>query len=418
MSFREWEEVRLSDAEVEIIDGDRGKNYPNGKDFTETGYCLFLNAKNVTKEGFSFQNKMFISQDKDESLRKGKLKRNDVILTTRGTVGNVAYYKESIKFSNLRINSGMVILRCSEQIICSEYFYWLFRSPIIQDQIKSFSTGSAQPQLPISVMKNLVFLKPPLNEQKAIAHVLSNLDEKIEVNNQINKTLEKMAQAIFKQWFVDFEFSNEDGEPYQSSGGEMVESELGLIPKGWEVGTLSEICTYGNKKIEMNKLSINNYVSTTNMLSNKLGIIDAESLPDVKHTTKFGVGDTLISNIRPYFKKILYCNFEGGCSTDVICFVPNTKEWSVYLFCILFRDAFFEYMMAGSKGTKMPRGDKKQIMNYKIMIPDNTILEMFTDLVAPMLKNKDVNNLQNKELAALRDTLLPKIMMGEIKFAK
>jgi type I restriction enzyme, S subunit len=107
----EWIECTLGEAPIQIIDGDRGKNYPKKADFSDTGYCLFLNAKNVTISGFAFTELNFINQEKDESLRKGKLKRGDLVLTTRGTVGNIAYYDKNVQFDHIRINSGMVIIR-------------------------------------------------------------------------------------------------------------------------------------------------------------------------------------------------------------------------------------------------------------------------------------------------------------------
>lgn len=234
MSF---DELKLSEADIEIIDGDRGVNYPKQNEFYDIGYCLFLNAKNVTKDGFDFNEKSFISREKDNLLRKGKLVRNDIVLTTRGTVGNVAFYNNRVPFNNIRINSGMVILRAKQSEYLPEFVYWMFRSNYIQDQINALKTGSAQPQLPITIMRTIKVLKPKLCEQKVIAATLSALDDMIELNNQINKTLEEMAQAIFKSWFVDF-------EPFKD--GESEESEIGLIPKGWKIVELEEICSIQN----------------------------------------------------------------------------------------------------------------------------------------------------------------------------
>lgn len=104
-----------------IIDGDRGSNYPKQDEFLDNGFCLFLNAGNVTSEGFIFENNSFISEDKDNALRKGKLRRGDIVYTTRGTIGNVAYYKDSVPFENIRINSGMIILRVNEELIDAEF---------------------------------------------------------------------------------------------------------------------------------------------------------------------------------------------------------------------------------------------------------------------------------------------------------
>jgi len=178
---------KLGETDIQIIDGDRGKNYPNK--FTNNGYCLFLSAKNVTSTGFSFGEKQFITKERDELLRKGKLLRNDVVLTTRGTVGNVALYDGSIPFSHIRINSGMVILRSNPQSVHPIYLYYVMKSEIVQRQIIQMQTGSAQPQFPISHMVNLEIPMLPLSEQFIIVAVLSCLDNKIANNKKINHHL-------------------------------------------------------------------------------------------------------------------------------------------------------------------------------------------------------------------------------------
>ena len=147
----EWKECKLCEAPFEIIDGDRGKNYPKKNDFFEHGYCLFLNTKNVTNNGFAFTELNFITKGKDELLRKGKLKRYDLVLTTRGTVGNVGFYNENIAFENIRINSGMVIIRPNG--IDERFNYQLFN--YLKKNFETFTTGSAQPQLPIRDLKEM-----------------------------------------------------------------------------------------------------------------------------------------------------------------------------------------------------------------------------------------------------------------------
>ena len=149
----------------EIIDGDRGKNYPKQEEFFEDEYCLFLNAKNVTSQGFNFSERMFITKGKDEVLRKGKLNRGDVVLTTRGTLGNIAFYAEDVPFENIRINSGMVILRMNRSIIDEEFFIEQFRMQV-DDIKKAVASGSAQPQLPISTMNKISVIMPDLNVQR------------------------------------------------------------------------------------------------------------------------------------------------------------------------------------------------------------------------------------------------------------
>ena len=176
----------------EIIDGDRGKNYPTQEEFFDEGYCLFLNAKNVTKQGFNFSDCMFITKEKDAALRKGKLQRGDVVLTTRGTLGNLAFYTEEIPFENVRINSGMVILRMNRAIIDETFFIEQFRMQL--DDIKAtIASGSAQPQLPISTMNKISLLMPELEEQQKFAAFVTQIDKSKSV---IQKSLDE-TQLLF-----------------------------------------------------------------------------------------------------------------------------------------------------------------------------------------------------------------------------
>lgn len=160
----------------EIIDGDRGKNYPKQEEFFEDEYCLFLNAKNVTSQGFNFSERMFITKEKDEVLRKGKLNRGDVVLTTRGTLGNVAFYTEDVPFENVRINSGMVILRMNRSIIHEGFFIEQFRMQV-DDIKKKVASGSAQPQLPISTMNKISVIMPDLNVQREFSGFVKQIDK-------------------------------------------------------------------------------------------------------------------------------------------------------------------------------------------------------------------------------------------------
>lgn len=176
----------------EIIDGDRGKNYPCADEFMKEGYCLFLNAKNVTSSGFNFDNCMFISKEKDEALRKGKLTHGDVILTTRGTLGNLAFYTEEIPFEHVRINSGMVILRMKQDIVNEIYFIEQFKMQLA-DIKEKIASGSAQPQLPISTMNKIQLIIPDIERQNQFADFVRQIDKsKLSVQQALDK-----AQILF-----------------------------------------------------------------------------------------------------------------------------------------------------------------------------------------------------------------------------
>lgn len=185
---------------VDFIDGDRGKNYPTFDEFTSAGYCLFLNASNVTSTGFSFDACMFVTEEKDKSMNKGHLSLNDIVLTSRGTLGNVALYDKHIGFENIRINSGMLIIRPKTKRLSPHFIYALLKSSYMKAAIERFKSGSAQPQLPIKDLQKIVFEIP---ESDA---VLASLDcqflfieEQISINNKEIDKLKELGSIFLAE---------------------------------------------------------------------------------------------------------------------------------------------------------------------------------------------------------------------------
>ena len=181
----------------DIIDGDRGKNYPKSDELFDEEYCLFLNTKNVTKNGFSFITNQFITETKDKLLRKGKLERYDIVLTTRGTVGNVAYYDESIKYKHLRINSGMVILRPKKPNLNQKFIIHVLRN----NNYSRMISGSAQPQLPITKLKKILLPLPPLSLQNEFADFVAQVDKSQLAIQKSLEELETLKKSLMQEYF-------------------------------------------------------------------------------------------------------------------------------------------------------------------------------------------------------------------------
>ena len=194
----EWEEKALIDAGMTVTDGDRGKEYPNSSEFYDEGDYLFLSAKNVTKKGFLFEDTQFISKEKYEKLGKGIVNRGDVVLTTRGTVGQTAYYDDSVQYEFIRVNSGMVTLGCNNSELESNFFYALTNSSLFTRQVESLTFGSAQPQLTIKIIKSLKVPIPSIPEQQKIATVLTNADREIELLEQQLADLQQEKKALMQ----------------------------------------------------------------------------------------------------------------------------------------------------------------------------------------------------------------------------
>jgi restriction endonuclease S subunit len=202
-----WEEKKLGDKNIfEIIDGDRGKNYPTKKEFLEEGFCLFMNTKNVRPHGFNFETTIFISEEKDKILGNGKLRRNDVVMTTRGTIGNLGIYGDDVSYNNIRINSGMLIFRPNLKAIIPKYLFEVLRSGLVKAQIKKYVSGAAQPQLPIKTLVNFSFPVPKsLPDQRRIVAKLDALSaetKKLEdVYRRKLESLEELKKSILQKAF-------------------------------------------------------------------------------------------------------------------------------------------------------------------------------------------------------------------------
>ncbi len=193
----EWGASTIKESSIELIDGDRGVNYPKLKDFSPEGFCLFLSAKNVTKNGFIFNEASFITKEKDSALRKGKLQRGDVVLTSRGTVGNVAYYDEGAPYGNVRINSGMLIIRHGKQFN-PVFLYQYFSGPQMRKMYLSMGSGSAQPQLPIRSLEQIRIPIIPLTEQGKISEIIRSVNVKIAVSKQIKEKLSALKKGLMQ----------------------------------------------------------------------------------------------------------------------------------------------------------------------------------------------------------------------------
>jgi len=197
----EWPLLTFENAPLEIIDGDRGSNYPTKEDFSSSGHCLFLNTKNVRNNGFKFDELEFITVEKDNALRKGKLSRGDVLLTTRGTVGNTAFYDDSVQFEHVRINSGMLIFRPHKSILSGSYLFLFFQSENFKKQKDLIISGAAQPQLPIRSINQIKIPLPPLEIQQEIVAKIESERKVIDGCQDLFKAYEyKIKSVIDKVW--------------------------------------------------------------------------------------------------------------------------------------------------------------------------------------------------------------------------
>lgn len=377
MKFKEY---LMEDALDAIIDY-RGKT-PQKSD---TGIPT-LSAKSVKNNHINYAECYYISEaEYKRFMVRGFPQKGDVLLTTEAPMGMVA----KLDRDDIAIAQRLLTLRGKEGVLDNDYLLYLLQSPYGQGLLKERETGTTVTGIKQAEFRRIIVKLPDITIQKKIGSILSAIDQKITCNTKINDNLYDLLQSVYQLQF-------------------------GVTSGNAAEGTLSDICSYTKDRIAVSELSLGNYYSTENMLPGKAGFTEATSLPTTPQTTRCNAGDVLVSNIRPYFKKIVLCHSEGGCSTDVLCFAPKAPAYSAYLFCTLYADRFFDFMVAGSKGTKMPRGDKQQIMTYPVYIPTESELTAFADFATPILSQIHGNNEENARLEHLRDTLLPKLMSGEI----
>ncbi len=423
MSSSEWKIKRLSDLTTKIGSGATPKG--GNSVYIESG-IPFIRSQNIYNCEFVTNGLVYINEEQAKKLDIVKIERDDILLNITGdSVARCT--KVPVKHVGGRVNQHVAIIRANKKLLEPEFLKYYLISPNMQSYMLSLARmGGTRAALTKGMIESFDIPVPIIQEQKAIAHILSTLDEKIEVNNQINKTLEAMAQAIFKHWFVDFEFPNEDGEPYQSSGGEMVESELGMIPKGWEVKDMTDICSVKDGTHASPKTIEIGYplITSKHLMGTKLDFPSAKHISkvdfdEVNRRSKVDRYDILISMIGTVGNIYLVQNEEINFAIKNVGLFKTSEciELYEYIYCYLKTELIQQYIkerMAGSTQQYISLGE---LRNIPVIFPSNNInlLRIFKDTANAILKMIYINAQEIRKLEDIRDTLLPKLMSGEIR---
>lgn len=399
MSCNEWKNVKLGEV-ADILSGYAFKT----KDFVDEGIPV-IKIKNIVPPIIDINDVQYVSDDLYIEKEKYALKYNDILISMTGSninqiasaVGKIGRVK--INDTRLLLNQRVGKLYITETEKCNyDYLYYFLIQPKVRYNLAASAGGSAnQANINPSQIKDINLLLPSLEEQKRIASILISLDNKVELNNKMNKTLEEMAQVLFKRWFVDFEFPNEAGGPYKSNGGEMVESELGMIPKGWSVGCLADLVNikYGkdHKKLEDGKIPV--YGSGGVMRYVNKSLYEKESVLIPRKGT---------------LNNVMYVN-EPFWSVDTM-FFTEMKLPNVAKFVFQFVKSKDLAMM--NIGSAVPSMTTAILNSMGIVIPCKNKLEKFDEVITSFYKQIEFNNNNSNKLIKLRDSLLPKLMSGEI----
>lgn len=457
----EWNKYRLQDLDIKFEDGDRSSKYPKATEFLSVGNHPFINTKNLSDGQLDLTEVNFISNIKFDEIKKGRVNPDDILISTRGSkLGKVAFYRDH-KWKQPLINAQLLILRSNDERLDPEFLYFLLNSNKGQAQIEMLKSGSAQPQLPVRDLKKFEIYVPNVVIQKQIVTLGRILDKKIALNRQINQTLEQMAQTLFKSWFVDFDpvidnaldaiangqnieipeslakrfearkavRESEGFEPLpadirQLFPCEFEGSELGFVPKGWRYSELSEITSELRRGISPKYLEeggvqvINQKCIRNHEVNFSLCRRNNTELRKVEGRELF-VGDVLVNSTGMgtlgRIAQVTYLPEKTVVDSHVTVVRIIQGKCPVYTFgqLMLANERRIEALGEGSTGqTELSR---KVLSEQKILLPLYEVAKYIENMFKASAKKKFNNTKEIIELTKLRDTLLPKLISGELR---
>ena len=392
----EWKEVRLGDVCSELSDG-----LHKAPKFIVNGEYIFVNAKNLYN-GYILDNDPTKKTSHEEYLKyKKPLGKHTILYSIDGTIGNIAKYRGE----KCVLGKGACYINCNPEIVESSYLYYQLQSPHFKSYIHLMSTGSTIKHISLKTMRDYVFELPSLDDQRRIASILSSLDRKIELNNKINADLEEMAQAIFKNWFVDF-------EPFKD--GKFVDSELGMIPEGWKVGRLEDIAeiTMGQSPAG-NSLNENREGMMFYQGSSDFGF----RFPSIRVFTtepkRLAVANSVLFSVRAPVGDINVAK-EECCIGRGVASLKSKYGHDSYLFYTM-KSLHKLFDSFDGEGTVFGSINKKTLSAIQILLPSDGIVEQFNSIASSFDNRIRSLSEENSRLSLLRDTLLPRLMSGELE---
>lgn len=403
----EWKEVRLGDVcEIYGRIGFRGYTTNDLVDTPKEG-AISLSPKNIINGELNLDQCTYIKWDKYYESPEIMINPNEIIITKTGSsVGRTTFVRRVDH--PMTLNPQLVVLKnISEN---AEFLSYYIKSALFQSVLKSIVVGSAIPTLSQKNLANLKINVPKeVDDQRRIASILSSLDRKIELNNKINADLEEMAQAIFKNWFVDF-------EPFKD--GKFVDSELGMIPEGWEVGTLTEIASYING-LAMQKYPPENIEYSLPVLKIKelgqgfCGTDSDRCSCNIKDECRIHNGDVIFSWSGTLLVDV-WCG--GDCGLNQHLFKVTSKDYPKWFYYYWTKHHLREFIhIAKDKAVTMGHIKRGHLEEAMVAIPDNDSMEKAHELFEPILSKMISLRLESSRLSLLRDTLLPRLMSGELE---
>ena len=342
----------------------------------------------------------------EDAIRLSKywVEPGDIVYSRRGDVERRALVTN--REAGWLCGTGCLRVRLYSPNVDPRYFYYYLGHPDIRSWIVRHAHGATMLNLNTKILREVPLVYPPLDEQRRIAAVLGALDDRIEVNRRMNRTLEAMAQALFRSRFMDF-----DGRD------DLVETEAGPIPSGWRWGTFGEVARQHSDTVHPDDVDPDTlHIGLSDMPPGSIALDSWGTAADVSSgKARFDRGDILFGKLRPYFKKVGVAPRDGICSSDILVVRPKTQAWYGLTLGLLTYDPFIDFTEKVSTGTRMPRVSWKAMAGYEMALPPEEEAAAFDAFIRPTVGRILANIEHSRTLAALRDALLPKLVSGEIR---
>jgi len=420
----EWESMKI--GEFASVKG--GKRLPLGSSLVESPTPHpYIRIVDLVDGRVSRSGIQYVPIETQSAISRYTVDAGDVIVSIVGSVGLVAIVPDKLHKANLTENAAKILI--DNKIIDNSFLAYYLKSSLGQNEIFKNTVGAVQLKLPLYGIENIEVPIPPLPTQKAIAHILGTLDDKIELLRSMNETLEAMARALFKSWFIDFDPVRKKaaGEPTRLPididslfPDSFEDSELGEIPKGWTVTEIGQFCSVINEQVFPDSMKDSVcYVGLEHVPKKSIALSEWGTSDDLQsNKAKFKAKDILFGKLRPYFHKVVFAPKDGICSTDILVIRPKKTSYWGYALMHLSSEAMVERATAFSNGTKMPRAKWSDLQSYLVVEPTQKLISFYNEAVLPQLESITCNVEEVKYLSTMRDSLLPKLISGDLELSE
>jgi type I restriction enzyme S subunit len=420
----EWSTIPLGALSIRITKGTTPSTL--GHPFVDRG-INFIKSESITDDGDIDRSKFaFIDAETHKSLARSILAEGDVLFSMAGVyLGKTAVVSPSVLPANT--NQAVGIIRLDKSRADSHFVHYSLKAPTVQDFILRSGGQSAQPNFNLQQIGSLPIPSLPLREQESISSILRSLDDRIQLLRLSSDSLEAIARAIFRSWFVDFDPVRAKAEGREPEGMnadtaaffpcDLVQQGDSIIPAGWTGAVLGDVCEAARVGVQKSEMCPDeNYVGLEHIPRESWSLPSWGTAKDLQSgKSRFYQGEILFGKLRPYFHKVSIAPVDGICSTDILVLKPKQSGWMAFVLSHLSSKPLIDYATRLSNGAKMPRTSWHDLSVYDIVLPPESLAESFNNIVEPIVKKVIANVHAAATLRELRDTLLPRLISGKLR---